>query len=277
MQKRINMLLKTIIILILLTACHGEKMEDKKVLDNAFKKVSASAWEKLSNKKIFFGHQSVGYNILDGIKELMLEYTEIKLNVVETSDKTDFKAGVFAHSKVGSNCDPKSKIDGFKKLIDEGLGENTDIAFLKFCYIDFNPNTNIKKVFAEYSDTISKLKKEYPAITFIHVTAPLVKIQTGPKAWVKKLIGRSLDGISDNVARCSFNELLRKEYEGTDQVFDLAKIESTYPDGKRESFSKEGKIFYAMVPAYTDDGGHLNEKGRARTAAQLLVLLANTE
>jgi lysophospholipase L1-like esterase len=29
-----------------------------------------------------------------------------------------------------------------------------------------------------------------------------------------------------------------------------------------------------MVPEYTDDGGHLNEKGRKRVAEQMLIILA---
>ena len=271
----IKWLLIFFLILSFFISCNGGEMEKTKIHYNALKDVPVSAWEKLAQKKIYFGHQSVGYNILDGVKELMKEHTEIKLNIVETADKADsIKGGIFAHSRVGSNCDPKSKIDNFKKLMNEALGENTDIAFFKFCYIDFNPGTDVEKIFAEYKDAILKLKKEYPATEFIHVTVPLVKIQTGPKAWIKKIIGRSIDGTSDNAARCKFNELLKKEYEGTDPIFDLAKAESTYPDGKRESFiNQDGNTCYALIPAYTDDGGHLNSTGQKVAASRLLLIL----
>ena len=43
-------------------------------------------WAQLAQKKIFFGHRSVGYNIIDGIKDIMAERPYIKLNIVETSD-----------------------------------------------------------------------------------------------------------------------------------------------------------------------------------------------
>ena len=72
--------------------------------------------------------------------------------------------------------------------------------------------------------------------------------------------------VYNNINRNQFNEILRKEYEGKAPIFDLAKIESTYPDGKTS---------YSMVPDYTYDGGHLNETGRKKAAEQLLVLLAN--
>ncbi len=57
--------------------------------------------------------------------------------------------------------------------------------------------------------------------------------------------------------------------------FDIAKIESTFPDGTRSTFTKDGKTYYSMVPEYTHDGGHLNEMGRKKVAKQFLLLLAN--
>ncbi|BBO88550.1 hypothetical protein [Desulfosarcina ovata] len=79
------------------------------------KDIPDASWEKLSQKKIYFGHQSVGYNIIDGIKDLMKENPKIKLNIVETKDVNGIKGGFLAHSTVGKNTDPKSKIDDFNK------------------------------------------------------------------------------------------------------------------------------------------------------------------
>jgi hypothetical protein len=58
-------------------------------------------------------------------------------------------------------------------------------------------------------------------------------------------------------------------------IIDIAKIESTYPDGTRCSFSIDGKTYYSMAPEYTSDGGHLYEIGRKKVAEQLLIFLAN--
>lgn len=58
-------------------------------------------------------------------------------------------------------------------------------------------------------------------------------------------------------------------------IFDLAKIESTYSDGSRETFTAQGQTYYSLIPDYTDDGGHLNEAGRKKVSEQLLLFLSN--
>jgi len=262
-------------ILLFIFSCSGGKMTDERAKFGSIKDIPDSVWEKLSNKKIYFGHMSVGYNIIDGIKDLMEENPKIKIDIVETSDKADFKAGVFAHSRVGKNGDPRSKIDDFKRFVEEGVGDNADMAFLKFCYLDFMADAEPRSVLDEYKKTMSLLRKTYPNTTFIHITAPLTRKQTGVKAWIKKIIGRPIWGVEDNMKKFDFNELLKNEYDGKDPVFDLAEIESTLPDGSRLSYSKDGKTYYAMVPEYTTDGGHLNKIGRKKVAEQLLILLAN--
>ena len=72
-----------------------------------------------------------------------------------------------------------------------------------------------------------------------------------------------------------FNDLLREELGKEELLFDLALIEATFPDGTRNVHQKDGQSFHALVPEYTYDGGHLNEKGRRIVAEQLLIFLAN--
>jgi len=258
-----------------LISCNGGEMPKETIKFPSIKDVPASKWENLSQKKIYFGHQSVGFNIIDGIKDLMKENPNIKLNIVETADQSDFKVGLFAHSRVGKNVDPKSKIDEFVTFINDGIGEKADAAALKFCYVDIRADTDTKNVFTDYSNSISLIRNKYPNLTIIHFTTPLTQRQTGIKAVIKKLIGRPIGGVDDNVKRNEYNEMLRKEYEGKEPILDIAKIESTFPDGTRCSFAKDGKTYYSMVPEYTYDGGHLNELGRKKVAEQLLILLAN--
>jgi lysophospholipase L1-like esterase len=121
---------------------------------------------------------------------------------------------------------------------------------------------------------LSDLETKYPRTTFVHVTMPLTTIQTGWKVPVKRLIGKPIDGYADNAKRNEYNELLRTEYAGKSPFFDLAAIESTFPDGRRMSFGQDGRTYYAMAPANTVDGGHPNEVARRLVAARLLVLLA---
>lgn len=257
-------------------SCSGGKMDTtNKVSFPSIKDVPAEAWQKLAQKKIYFGHQSVGNNILDGVRDVMKENPQVKLNIKETSDPKDINTPVFAHSPVGKNMDPVSKCDAFAGYMASGLGQKVDIAFFKFCYIDILHATEVDKVFAEYKKSIDLAKKSSPNVMIVHITTPLRVVQAGPRVWVKKIIGRPIGGYDDNVKREQFNAMLRKEYSGKEPIFDLAGIESISPDGSRVTFDKDGKLYPALAPAYTNDGGHLNELGRKVVAEQFLIFLAN--
>lgn len=238
------------------------------------KDIPDSAWDKLSHKKIFFGHQSVGYNIIDGIKDVMQEYPRIKLNIVETSDPADFNSAVFAHSRAGRNMNPTSKVKDFVTFMENGIGNKADIAGLKFCYVDVRGDSNVESIFENYDKSILQLKSKFPGVKIIHFTTPLTKIQTGPKVWIKKLIGRTTT-TDDNIKRNEYNKMILAKYKDDGSVFDLAAVESTLPDGARSLFKKDGKTYYSMFKGYTNDGGHLNEQGRKIVAEQFLIFLAN--
>lgn len=258
--------------LILITSIGVAMSEETKAV-SSISDISSASWKELSTKKIYFGHQSVGYNILDGVMDIMAKEPLINLEVVETHDPKDFNSPLFAHSKVGENGNTQSKIDAFNDVLDNGVGEKTDIALFKFCYLDFHKEIDSKGVFKQYREAVSKLKTKYPNLELIHLTVPLTSQQTGPKAWIKKIIGKPLRGFDINVKRNEFNDFMRAEYKGEESVFDLAKIESTYIDGKRELFTRGDKNYYSLIPDYTDDGSHLNESGRKVVAEQFLLFL----
>ena len=260
----------------LLIGCDGRNMQEKKDPFPPIKDIPTSLWKKLAQKKIYFGHRSVGNNIIDGIWNLMKEHNEIRLDIVETIDPSDLGSAFFAHSKIGKNGNPKSKIDVFVQLMEKNIGDKIDIAFFKFCFADINAKTEIHKVFADYQSLMALLKKKYPKTTFLHVTVPLVATKATWKTWIKKGLKKKFIWEYDhNVARNKYNELVRKEYEGNEPIFDLATIESTYPNGKRAEFKRNGKRYYSLVPNYTNDGGHLNATSRKKAAEQLLILLTN--
>jgi len=251
-------------------------MSEKEFVFKTLHDVSQSAWDNLSEKKIFFGHRSVGNNIIAGIMDLVQQHPKIKLRIVETNDPADFNAPLFGHAKNGENQDPSSKIAGFASALNKGIGNKADIAFFKFCFVDIIDKTDIQKVFGDYVNTMSYLKNKYPKTIFIHVTVPLSVTRTTIKTWIKKIMGKKKIWEYDhNVRKNQFNDLLRDEYGDKEPIFDLARAESTFPDGRRSTFTKEGNSYYSLVPDYTRDGGHLNELGRKKVAEQLLILLAN--
>ncbi|MDY6934872.1 MAG: hypothetical protein SVZ03_11725 [Spirochaetota bacterium] len=243
-------------------------MDEKIIPNRSIGEVPNTLLKKLTEKRIYFGHQSVGFNIIDGINDIIKENSSIKLNIVKTDNIEDFKRPIFAHSQNGINKDPKSKVDAFTNLMEKGLGDKVDIAFFKFCYVDILNDTNVNEVFNYYKSAMMRLKNRYPKTLFIHVTVPLMREAKGPKAFIKSIIGRD-----HNIVRNQFNDLLREEYD-KNRIFDLARFESTYPKGQREARKKGGKYSYSLIPEYTDDGGHLNEKGRKIIAEQFLIFLS---
>jgi hypothetical protein len=257
----------------LLFASQAKKSETMIASGQTEIKWQAATLPALSARRIYFGHQSVGADIVKGIQEITGAEKPVSLHVVEASGPAAFGQPVFAHSRIGENGNPDSKIDQFAAIIRGGVGNRADTALFKLCYIDIVAGTDVRKIFSHYKETMSLLKKAYPGTRFVHVTVPLTTLQTGPKAWVKRALGRPVSGYQDNITRSAYNELVRKEYAGTEPIFDLAKIEATFPDGKRSSFLENGLDIDTLVPAYTMDGGHLNELGRRRAAEGLLHVL----
>lgn len=250
-------------------------MEGPKYSFHSLNAVTEYQWQRLAEKRIYFGHQSVGFNIVDGMKDVIKENPRIKLILTETNASSALKQPVFAHSRIGRNIDPASKIADFEGHLKAGLGNIVDFALLKFCYVDVDARTDVHKLFSAYKKSIEGLKREYPGIRIIHSTLPLRTSQASFKTKIKTLIGKKdLWEYNDNIKRNEYNELLLREYKGKDPIFDLAAVESSYPDGARSSFRVAGRTYYSLVPDYTTDGGHLNDLGRKLVAQELIIFLA---
>jgi hypothetical protein len=253
--------------------CKEEGMKRISANESRLDGVPQGAWESLAQKRIFFGHQSVGQNILDGLKELMASHPAVQLDIRETSNPQDFEKPIFGHTLVGKNKNPKFKIDHFRKILDDGVGQLSDIAFLKLCFVDIDRNTDIENLFKYYDETVRFLTNKYPNLRIITITVPLTIQPPGLKAMVKKILGRYPWIREDNIKRNKFNDLLCKRYGKN--VYDLADRETTSPSGEKTTFSKDGSTFYLLNRTYTDDGGHLNKLGRRVVAADLLGFLAD--
>ena len=234
-------------------------------------------WAKLAEKKIYFGHQSVGYNIVEGIEDIIKSHPQIKLNVVKTCDPAAFVKPVFAHSGVGKNTEPDSKINDFVNIMDSGVGEEVDIAILKFCYVDITRDSEPQKIFNDYQTSIKDLKNRYPKIKFLHSTVPLRSapkgIERNLKQTIKLILGKP-GVVEDNIKRQCYNDLLRDAYNQTEPFFDLALVESVGPESKRYYAAAGTEKVYMMASEYTYDGGHLNSLGRKNVAEQFLIKLA---
>lgn len=237
--------------------------------------VPASRWFPLGKERVYFGHQSVGRNILDGVRTVLGDHPQIPLSIHETTDPGEMGPAVLGHSLIGRNGDPVGKADHFASLIREGIGDSVDVAMMKFCYVDFDPQTDHRSVFEEYRRRMADLRASYPDLRIVHFTVPLTSPQTGPRAWVKRIIGRPVRGYQDNRVRAGYNDVLRHEYEGKEPIFDLAALESTGLDQEVLTVRLHGERHPVLAPEYTDDGGHLNALGQRVVAERLLLFLAN--
>lgn len=224
----------------------------------------------LEDKRILFGHQSVGANILAGLAELSATK---KLIVLESRAPSGQDGPCLFHTLVGKNTDPRSKIEDFVTIMNGGFGDHVDIACFKFCYIDIDHNTNVDALFSQYRAEMKKLATKFPNIQFVHITTPLRTVEPSMRLFIKNVLGKQSIKLADNQKRQAFNDLMIKTYANREPVFDLAKAESTYPNGSRYSNSLNKELIYSLVPDYTDDGGHLNKFGQQIIAQQFINTL----
>lgn len=232
---------------------------------------STSQLQSARDARVFFGHQSVGANILDGIPAVY-SGSGVKAPVVlQTSTAVTQSGGFLAQDYIGTNGDPSSKIKAFTEIINGPLGQQLDVALMKLCYVDITANTDVNAVFAQYSAAMAKLEKAHPDIDFIYTTVPLTTADTGLRNKVKSVVGQT-QSTKDNIARQKYNALVRKNFSA--KLFDIAKIESTKANGKRTSATSKGQKYYTLNSAWASDNGHLNEAGSQRVAVGLVQAIA---
>lgn len=244
--------------------------EGPEVPQPSFSEVSDSQWRALATKQIFFGHQSVGANIIDGVQHVLADHPEIPLQVFAASPVDSSSPPGLYHTHIGYNGDPASKVSAFSNAV---IGGTPSVALLKFCYVDVEGGRNPDSLFAEYQADIALLKTIVPGLTVVHVTMPLTRKGGYRSTLMARLRGQpTTDDL--NVIRNRYNALLRQSYAGKEPVFDLARIESTHADGTRSFVTHDGDTVYTLAPEMTTDGGHLNASGQRTAAEAFLAVLA---
>jgi hypothetical protein len=139
-------------------------------------------------------------------------------------------------SRLGENGKPLLKLEDFDHAMRGGMGRQVDVAQMN---LDVRSGMDVDALFARYRDTMGASARDFPNVTFIHVTVPL---NTDALEWAK----------AGNVARERFNALIRGEYAGH-HLFDIAAIESTKPDGTRVSGSYDNQGYFALYDGYASD------------------------
>jgi hypothetical protein len=229
--------------------------------------VDAPLSEAIARGKVYFGHQSVGGNILKGIGELKSADPKLSaVNVVEIAPGAAIAGPGIYHSKVGKNRDTDSKTTGFEEILNSGVGDKVDAAVLKFCYVDINAETDVKALLENYTATVDRIQKRFPKLTLVHATIPLTTHGGG----LKKTLKNWIKGDKVNMQRSAYNEMLRERFGKSGLVFDVANAESTLADGTRVTFKHRGNTYEAVSPSFTEGAGHLNEAGSRHVGAEFL-------
>jgi len=221
--------------------------------------------------RILFGHQSVGQNIIDGLRETAASVGAIVS--IDDAERTHLSSDVtlMAHFRVGTNGAPESKIRHFVRTVLSRADQGLDLALFKFCYVDIVNENDVQELFSLYSDTLDRLQATVASTAIGHVTVPLRAPRRGVLSALRRW--RSGEDSEDvrNRARHRFNEHIRERYARTGLLFDLAAAESGEP------LSATKTTITAGIPAlrrdYTTDGGHLNAAGRAAIAAGFVQFL----
>lgn len=223
--------------------------------------------------RVFFGHQSVGENLLDAVPAIFNEADMQPPPIEQGATDPGPQGGFIAHEFIGENEHPYIKIEAFDKAMRGGMGDKVDVALMKLCFLDINSSTDVKALFASYRDTMAQLSRDFPNVTLVHMTIPL----TTELGFLSKLKTRLGGGDRyaqvENVMREHYNALIRSEY-GDDHLFDLAAIESTLPDGTRIARTYEGQEYFALQQEYASDLAHLNPAGAELAATAFLAAIA---
>jgi len=218
--------------------------------------LSVASTNNIKSKVIKINHMTLN---IDQIPDAALDAARsLRMNLSHASVGSNIKSGMKNLKVLGAkrydypnwdwhnrgNPGWQKKVDQFKTFVAEKKNDY-DIFHMKFCYIDNGAK------WSYYRDAMLELEANYPDKIFIWWTIPI------------KTTG--------NVDRDAFNKEVRNFCTANDKpLYDIAAIESHDPLG--DSIT-DGRL-EAMYSGYTDDGGHLNEKGRMRAAQGMWWLMA---
>ena len=185
----VNVMIKyriAVLILMIFLGCSSQEKTGEISLDTNFD----NNLQKVASQKIYFGHQSVGNNIMEGLQEILASNQEYKLNIIESGDAVPDSGGFFLHTRIGENTKPNMKCDDFIQQLNPELVSKLDMAMFKFCYIDINRDTDVDALFEYYRNTISTVREKYPYLTIIHVTSPVRHSPDDFKTKIREVIGK---------------------------------------------------------------------------------------
>src|SRR5689334_5438113 len=121
---------------------------------------------KVSRTKVFFGHQSVGMNMLSGVPGVYAARHLAAPTIERGGTRPGPDGGFVGYAFIGENEKPLLKIQDFAAQMGSGIGRQVDVAMMKLCYVDVTSNTDVGALFAAYRQAITALERDLPMVTF---------------------------------------------------------------------------------------------------------------
>lgn len=240
--------------------------------DGATSPIGWSRWSVIAERTVYFGHQSVGSAVVEGVEGLAHERA-LPLRVVQTRDPAAVTGPAFVHFLAGQNRDYASKNAAVLRLLESRTRARKPVVVLKYCYVDLYSPGDASTMFEAYRETVDTIQFEHPDVTVVHATIPLTTVESALKSGARQFFGHQTRREAA-VARHRYNELVRAEFKDTESIFDVAKVEATQPDGTLAGFTVGGCVIETLAPHNTDDGAHLNARCKRAAAEALLDVLS---
>jgi hypothetical protein len=237
--------------------------------------VTAETWSTLAGTRVWFGHQSIGRNVLEGVRALADSASGHGATIATLGDAASVPATgapLVVEFPIGENGFPLSKLEGFAAALDRLGPDARGVALFEYCFLDVTAATDVAALFERHRTDIAAMRAKHPGLTFVHMTVPLTVDEPLARRMVKGILGKPTSRDA-NAKRAAFNAMLRQEYAG-EPTFDIARVESTLGDGSRVIVAQGADTVYALAPELSDDGAHLNAAGRRAAAAAFLATLA---
>jgi hypothetical protein len=230
---------------------------------------SPADFDAVRNHFMFFGHQSVGQNIVDGFGDLASD-SRYALNICWVSEWGELSSacpaighgsGGLGNNAVGENYEPETKIASFDSYMRAGaMGGKVAIAFFKFCFVDISEDTDVGALFSAYKAEMESLEASYTTTTFVYATVPLL----------------TSDDLS-NVRHNQYNKLVRDYCVANGKpLYDIADIEALDRNGAACTFQyADGATYSKLCADWQGSDAHLNADGGQRAAKAMMLMFAD--
>lgn len=237
---------------------------------------TADQIDTVAGARIFFAHQSVGESLIDALPSLSARAGTDAPRIARLEGGVPSEGGVLIETMIGRNGDPLGKVAEFDRVLRAGLADTLDVALLKLCFVDVHAGVDVHSLFESYRDTMSGLERDFPDVTFVYATVPLMH-ERDLFIRAKRVLGRGgeFDPIH-NVVREQLNAMIRAEYAGTGRLFDVAKAEAAGKSGQVEVLGADEGVFLSLRSSLATDSGHLTDEGATLIGGALVVAVADS-